>query len=267
MRVCVCACITVYVRGGVHICAPLTSRCVGMPRLLRWCTGNRLQLVARCAVQIIEIVTSAESLARLWLPRSSDWKLHSSPRRTEALLCRFSDCIPLRRFASKQLHPPRGRCRLTRYHSARLWICIMRKLFLSSSPLSREVLSFVIYNARIIFVLSMPRRQLDKINFNIKKEKRKKIKFYTTASKSHSWQRETTQSAQSEARTGFLNWIRRECEFESRTVTGNRSKGLQDQALPLPSRTHGSNSYLRFYERLGVWIVHNARNRFENLSL
>lgn len=54
-------------RGGVHICAPLTSQCVGMhsPRLLRWCTGNRLQLVARCAVQIIEIVTSAESLAAL----------------------------------------------------------------------------------------------------------------------------------------------------------------------------------------------------------
>lgn len=49
---------SVYVRGGVNICVGMHRRGYQVDAPGR----NRLQLVARCAVQIIEIVTSAERL-------------------------------------------------------------------------------------------------------------------------------------------------------------------------------------------------------------
>lgn len=57
---------------------------------------NRLQLVARCAVQIIEIVTSAERLAVSIAALRSEDHLCC----IKIPLCRPLDCILLRRFAS-----------------------------------------------------------------------------------------------------------------------------------------------------------------------
>ena len=96
-EMCVCVrAMEFVIRGGVSIC-------VGMHRDSYHVDApgrNRLQLVARCAVQIIEIVTSAGRGSQLrLLLRDQNFisvalKFHCA---------RHLDCGLLRRFASRQL--------------------------------------------------------------------------------------------------------------------------------------------------------------------